>query len=414
MAALWAGFTAFIWYAFGTVPLQIAVAGQLELSSAQAASWIFIVWMSGAVSSIALSAYLRQPIPITWTIPGLVLLGSVADRFSFPELAGANLVAGVLMLVLARLGVGAVIMRWLPLPIIMGMFGGSVMSYATRLVSATVENAVIAGAAVAAYLAGRIIAHPRVPPVGLAVIGGGIAVGLTGAMTSQAIAWTLPMPTIIDMTFSPSAVIAVSLPMVVLAMGLGNVQGLGFVVAQGYRVPINLVSSVVGVNSIVNALWGGVPATVARTGVAILASKDAGAAPDRYRAVLISAAFTILLALAAMPIAALLRALPGTYVFAIAGLAMISALQDALEKAFGHTLRFGALVAFIVAATPMSLLGITSAFWAIVAGMAAAACVERRELAAYRALQRDETRGNRGVPSPHSGNANVLPATSTN
>jgi predicted benzoate:H+ symporter BenE len=64
-ASIWAGLTAFVWYAFGVVPLHIAVAGQLGLTPAQSSSWIFIVWFSGAVSTIALSFYYRQPIPIT-------------------------------------------------------------------------------------------------------------------------------------------------------------------------------------------------------------------------------------------------------------------------------------------------------------------------------------------------------------
>lgn len=46
-------------------------------------------------------------------------------------------------------------------------------------------------------------------------------------------------------------------------------------------------------------------------------------------------------------------------------------LQDAFEKAFGADLRFGALVAFAVAATPFSIAGITSAFWAVLAGLVA-------------------------------------------
>jgi predicted benzoate:H+ symporter BenE len=54
-AAAWAGITAFVWYAFGAVPLHIAVSGQLGLSTAQTSSWIFIVWFSGAVASIWLS-----------------------------------------------------------------------------------------------------------------------------------------------------------------------------------------------------------------------------------------------------------------------------------------------------------------------------------------------------------------------
>jgi len=84
-AAVWAGFTAFVWYAFGAVPLHIGVSEQLGLTTDQTSSWIFIVWFTGAVSTIGASLYFRQPIPITWTIPGLVYLGTLTDRFSFEE-----------------------------------------------------------------------------------------------------------------------------------------------------------------------------------------------------------------------------------------------------------------------------------------------------------------------------------------
>jgi len=379
-AALWAGITAFVWYAFGAVPLHIAVSAQLGLSTAQTSSWIFIVWFSGAVTTIAMSLYFRQPIPITWTIPGLIFLGTLADRFTFAELAGANLVAGVLLLALGLAGIGGRIMRWLPLPIIMGMFAGSILGYVVRMVSATVEDVAIAGTAVACYLAGRFMNNPRVPPVGLAVVGGGISVWLIGTTGVQPVEWTLPDLAVPQMTFSASAAVAVSLPMVVLAIGLGNVQGIGFLLGQGYRVPVNAVSTVVGVTSIVNAFLGGHAATVARTGVAILASPDSGPPSGRYWAAVISAALTIALALAATPVASLLNVLPKSYIYALAGLAILASLQDALEKSFSGDLRFGALVGFIVAATPFAVLGISSAFWAIVAGLAASWVVERKLL----------------------------------
>lgn len=379
-AALWAGITAFVWYAFGAVPLHIAVSAQLGLSTAQTSSWIFIVWFSGAVTTIAMSLYFRQPIPITWTIPGLIFLGTLADRFTFAELAGANLVAGVLLLALGLAGIGGRIMRWLPLPIIMGMFAGSILGYVVRMVSATVEDVAIAGTAVACYLAGRFMNNPRVPPVGLAVVGGGISVWLIGTTGVQPVEWTLPDLAVPQMTFSASAAVAVSLPMVVLAIGLGNVQGIGFLLGQGYRVPVNAVSTVVGVTSIVNAFLGGHAATVARTGVAILASPDSGPPSGRYWAAVISAALTIALALAATPVASLLNVLPKSYIYALAGLAILASLQDALEKSFSGDLRFGALVGFTVAATPFAVLGISSAFWAIVAGLAASWIVERKQL----------------------------------
>ena len=95
---------------------------------------------------------------------------------------------------------------------------------------------------------------------------------------------------------------------------------------------------------------------------------------------MIAAVLTMIIAFAATPLASLLNVLPRTYVYALAGVAIIASLQDALEKSFGGNMRFGALVALVVAATPFSVLGITSAFWAILAGVAASECAERKQL----------------------------------
>jgi benzoate membrane transport protein len=382
-AALWAGVTGFIWYAFGAVPLYIAVSGQLGLAPDQSSSWMFIVWFSGAVASTGLSLCYRQPIPITWTIPGLIYLGTLAGQYTVAEMVGANLVAGVLIIALGLIGVGARIMAWLPLPIVMSMFAGSILGYVTRMVSAAVSDVAVAGIAVLAFLVGRAVKSARIPPLGFAAIVGGIAVYLTGASASVPIRWELPTIGIPAITFSMSAFLAITLPMLILAMGLGNVQGIGFLMAQGYRVPINVTTVIVGASSVANALFGGHPAIVARTGVAIFAAPDAGPQSGRYWASLVAAGLTIVLAVAAAPVVSLIGVLPRSYVFALAGLAVLSALQDAFEKAFAGRLRFAALTAFAVAATPFSIAGITSAFWAIVAGLLAALAVERAEILGY-------------------------------
>ena len=132
--AFLAGLTAFTWYAFGALPLHLAISAQLGLSAAQTSSWVFIVWFSSALLTILLSLVYRQPIPITWTIPGLIYLGTLAGQFSYAEIMGGNLMAGVLFLVLAVLGMGERIMKWLPLPVVMGMFAGSIFTYVTRTV----------------------------------------------------------------------------------------------------------------------------------------------------------------------------------------------------------------------------------------------------------------------------------------
>ena len=383
MAAVWAGLTAFVWYGFGALPLHLEVAGQLGLSASESSSWIFVIWFSGALTSIALSLTYRLPIPITWTIPGLIYLGTLSGQFSFADLVGANLMAGVAILLLGALGIGERIMAWLPLPIVMGMFGGSILVYVTRMVAASVEDVLVAGITLVSYLIGRFIGNPRVPPMGLAVIVGGLAVFVFGDTTTEVVSWSLPELAVPGMRFSLSAFMAISLPMIVLEMGLGNVQGLGFLLAQGYRVPITAVTITVGLNSIVNTVLGGHPATVARTGAAILAGPDAGPKQGRYWANVIAATLTISIALAAGTLTSLLAVLPRTFVVTLAGLAILSSLQSALETAFGGKLRFGALAALAVAATPFSVFGITSAFWAVVAGIAASFMAERRELLAH-------------------------------
>lgn len=378
-AALWAGITAFVWYACGGVPLQLSVAAQLGLSPAQTSSGIFVVWASGAAASILLSLRLKQPLPVTWTIPGLVYLGTLGGRFPLAEIFGGVLVAALILIVLALAGAGGRIMKWLPLPIVMGMFGGSILDYLVRAVGATVTDLAIAGSVLGGYFAARLFGGARLPPVGVALVAGAVAVALHMDKVPE-VQWAMPSLAIPAIAFDAAAIAAISLPLVVLAMALGNVQGLGFVLSQGYRVPVDRVSRAVAFASLANALFGGVPATVARTGAAITAAADAGPVAGRYWAVLISSGLTLALALAALPFASLLAALPKSFLVALAGVALVSSLQDALEKAFGGALRFGALVAFVVAATPFSLLGVTSAFWGLVAGVLASLLAERAQL----------------------------------
>ena len=383
MAAVWAGLTTFVWYTFGALPLHLEVAGQLGLSSVEASNWIFIIWFSSAITSVLLSFYYRLPIPITWTIPGLIYLGTLSGQFTFQELIGANLMAAGAIVLLGAFGIGERIMAWLPLPIVMGMFGGSILVYVTRMIAASVEDVLVAGVTLASYLIGRFIASPKVPPMGLAVIIGGFAVTIFGETSMNLVSWSLPDLAVPGVSFSASAFIAVSVPMIILAMGLGNVQGLGFLISQGYKVPITSITVVTGLNSMLNTVLGGHPATVARTGAAILAGPDAGPKEGRYWACVIAATLTILIALGAGTLTSLLAVLPRTFVVTLAGLAILSSLQSAFETAFGGKLRFGSLAALAVAATPFSVFGITSAFWAILAGIAASLMAERHQLFDY-------------------------------
>jgi hypothetical protein len=55
LASFWAGVTAYLWYAFGALPLHLEVAGQLGLDRGTASSWIFIIWFTASLLSIGLT-----------------------------------------------------------------------------------------------------------------------------------------------------------------------------------------------------------------------------------------------------------------------------------------------------------------------------------------------------------------------
>jgi benzoate membrane transport protein len=82
-------------------------------------------------------------------------------------------------------------------------------------------------------------------------------------------------------------------------------------------------------------------------------------------------------------VAGLLGLLSPSYVVVLTGLAIMPSLQNSLESAFGGRLRFGAMVALVVAATPFTFMGVTSAFWALLASLLASYVSEREELLAF-------------------------------
>ncbi len=379
-AAAWAGITTFLWYAVGMVPVQIAVIGNFGLDRGQVSSWMFIIWATGAVSSVVLSLVYRQPLAVTSSLSALIFLGTLSGRFGFEDVAGAELMAGVLVVVLATMGFGRRLLAWLPMPLAMSMLAGSIFGDVMNIVSTSVQDAAIAGTTVVGYLIGRALRNPRVPPLSVALVTGGVAVFVLHSATPAPVDWALPSLVVPSMHFSVQAFLAISLPLMVLAVGLGNVQGLGYLSEQGYKVPANMVTFVLGLCSIVNSFFGGHTAQPSRNGIPIMASPEAGPAGGRYWASLIASSAMLLIALAAAPVSSLLGILPHSYVVALAGLAILPSFQDALERAFGSTLRFSAVVSFLVAATPFSILGITSAFWALVAGLGAALLTDRAQL----------------------------------
>jgi benzoate membrane transport protein len=390
-AAVGAGISAAVFFAFAPLPLQVAVAADMGLTAGAASRWILAVWATGAVASIVLSVRHRQPIVITWSVAGLLYLGSVAGDHTFAELVGANLVAGIAILILALLGVGERVMRLVPAPIVLAMFAGSVFEYVTGAFAAAAGDILVAGTALVAYFGVRALGMRRIHPLAFAAFAGTGAAVLAGRTEPLTGAFAAPSVGLPGISFSLDAILTVSPALVVFALALGNVQGLGYLSAQGYRVPVNAVSVAVGLASIVNAVLGGHQASVARATSAIVASPEAGPAEGRHVASVVAAAGALVIAAGAATVVALVGALPASLVAVVTGLAVLPSFQDSLERSLTASLRAGPLVAFLVAATPFEMAGVSSSSWALLAGAAVSLATEREALAQTQGASRSSS-----------------------
>jgi benzoate membrane transport protein len=315
------------------------------------------------------------------------LLASAGDRYSHAEMVGACLVVGVAILVLGLLGVGERLLRWLPLPIVLGTFAGNLLGLVAGVFAHLETEPAAVGAALVGYLGARAVNRTWLPPVAGAVLAGIGVAALLGRANPGAFAWEPPVAVPIAPQFDLLGVVALAVPLLGFSLGLGHVQGIGYLRSQGFAPPIRTVVLVLGVNTLVNALFGGPPSTIQANGVAVLGGPEAGPRETRYVANLIAAALGTAIGLCAATASTLLGVIPLALALALAGLGLVGALMEALRKIAsvdpadaGGGLPAGAFFALIIAASPLSLLGIGSACWAMLGGLVVSLVLEREAL----------------------------------
>ena len=129
---------------------------------------------------------------------------------------------------------------------------------------------------------------------------------------------------------------------------------------------------VTGVASVITAPLGGHGLNLAAVMGAVCSGPEAHRDPDRrYGAAVAAGLWFIAFGLFGATTAALFGALPAPLIAAVAGLAMLPALLSSLTAGLGSTdHREGALVALLVAASEVSILGVGAPFWALLLGVA--------------------------------------------
>ena len=372
LPAITAGFVAVLvgFTSSAVIIFQAAAAG--GATPAQTGSWLLALGVGLAVTCIALSWRYRMPIITAWSTPGAALLATSLVGGPMADAIGAFMFCGMLIFLSGVTGWFERIINHIPVPLAAALLAGVLARFGIDAVAALAGQPGLVLAMFAAYLLGRRWL-PRYAVI-LVLLAGVALAALLGLIRTEALAITIAVPQFVMPAFTPSVLLGVGLPLFVVTMASQNVPGVAVLKAFGYEPPISPIIAWTGATTVLLAPFGGFAINLAAITAAICCSPQAHEDPARrHRAAFAAGFFYLLLGLLGASVALLFAALPGELVVALAGLALLATVGNALATATAaEAWREPALVTFLVTLSGVTLFNIGAAFWGLVAGVVAA------------------------------------------
>jgi len=171
------------------------------------------------------------------------------------------------------------------------------------------------------------------------------------------------------------SVSAVTAGFVTVLVGFASSAMIVYLVARRlaprYAVPISPLMGWTGLANLVLAPFGGFALNLAAITAAICMGPEAHEDPRRrYVAAIAAGGFYMVVGLFGATVVGLFAAFPPELIAAVAGLALFATIGNGLATALrDENQREPALVTFLVTASGVTLSGVGSAFWGLVAGV---------------------------------------------
>ena len=372
-SAVIAGFVTVLVGFTSSAVIVFQAAHALGATPAEIASWMWALGLGMGLTCIGLSLRYRAPVVTAWSTPGAAMLITSAAGVSMPEAIGAFLVCGALITLCGFTGWFERAMSRIPISIASGMLAGVLLRFGLDVFVAMKTQFVMTFAMFIVYLIARRVL-PRYAVVSALVLGIAIAAA-QGLLRVDGLRFELAQPVWTSPQFSVGALIGVALPLFAVTMASQNVPGVAVLRASGYSTPISPLIGWTGAATVVLAPFGGYALNLAAITAAICMGREAHEDPaKRYMAAVAAGFFYILIGLFGATVGAVFAAFPRELVLAIAGLALLGTIGNGLATALSQEgQREPALITFLVTASGVSLAGIGSAFWGLVAGAMAIA-----------------------------------------
>ena len=368
---------AMVTLASSLIAIPLSAAQQLNLAGGQLTAWVMAIYTFPCVLGMVLSLSFRQPLLLTGNIFVLIFIVSLQGRVTFAELAGASMVAGAAVVAITALGLAERLAHLIPEPVVVGLLAGSTLPFVAGIFTMMGSEPAVIGAAFLAFVLGRKYLNNRVPSVFVAMVVGIAAAAVLGRFGAAAGDDGPSLPTVTSPIFTWNAILTAAPVMVVLIVLQSNVPSLIFLRGEQYRPPARLLDYLSGLGTMAASFLGPVGVSLSLPATALVAGPDAGPLRYRHRAVVVASAIFLAMTPLAAFAAGAAGVLPLALLVAIAGLAVIGVLAMALKRITIGPLTLGPLVAFAVAVSDLSMLGLGPYFWSLVFGVGVSWALER-------------------------------------
>ncbi|GIX23920.1 MULTISPECIES: benzoate/H(+) symporter BenE family transporter [Caldimonas] len=370
LSAAVAGFVAVLVGFTSSVALVFQAASALGATPAQTTSWIWALGLGTGLTSIALSLRYRQPVLTAWSTPGAAVLAASAGAggLGMAEATGAFIACGVLITLSGLSGLFERAMNRIPAAMASALLAGVLARFGMEAFLALQSQFGLVLAMFLVYLLGR-RCWPRYAVPGVLAVGL-IGAWMLGELHGSAVQWSLAWPVWTTPQFTLEGFIGVALPLFVVTMASQNLPGVAAIRAAGYHTPVSPLITWTGLATLVLAPFGAYALNLAAITAALCMSPEAHADPQRrYMASVMAGVFYLGVACVAGAVVGLLAAVPRELVWALAGLALLGTIGAGLATAVkDESHREAALVTFLVTLSGVTLWGVGSAFWGVVAG----------------------------------------------
>ena len=370
LSAATAGFVAVLVGFTSSVALVFQAAQAFGATPGQVTSWIWALGLGMGLCSLVPSLLLRQPVMVAWSTPGAAVLATagVAGGFSMGEAVGAFMACALLITLAGVTRWFERVMNRIPMEIAAALLAGVLARFGMQAFAALQTALGLVLAMLLTYL----LARRWLPRYAVVLT---LAAGIAWAAASGQMQWSavhleLARPVFTAPQFSLPAFMSLALPLFIVTMASQNLPGVAVMRATGYQLPVSRLITLTGLATLVLAPFGAYALNFSAITAAICMGPEAHPQRERrYTAAASCGLLYILVGVFGAVVTGLLTAFPQELVVAIAGLALLGSIGGGLASALqGENHREAALITFLVTLSGVTLAGIGSAFWGVVAG----------------------------------------------